>query len=94
MGRAVVNLSLGILFSHAIDLAVEAVLAAGIVVVVAAGNEGVDTGRMSPASAAGLITVGMLDETETIVVSSNFGPHVDVFAPGFEIVTMDHADAW
>ncbi len=56
---------------------------AGIIVVVAAGNDAINACDTSPASAPEAITVGSTElKNDSITSFSNFGPCVDIFAPG------------
>ncbi|KAK4124268.1 subtilisin-like protein [Parathielavia appendiculata] len=88
-GKAVMNMSLGGGFSQAINSAINQVEAAGVVPVVAAGNEETDTANTSPGSAEAAITVGSIDQlTDTMSDFSNFGPLVDVFAPGRDVTSV------
>lgn len=83
------NMSLGGSKSNAVNAAIDALRAAGVVPVVAAGNEAVDASNDSPASAAGAITVGAIDQTSDRKASfSNFGRFVDVFAPGVNVQSV------
>ncbi|KAF4981314.1 hypothetical protein FZEAL_2847 [Fusarium zealandicum] len=83
---AVINLSLGIdQVSTALNKAVENAVKAGCVVVVAAGNEYMDAGKTSPASAPNAITVGAVDSDWQIADFSNYGKTVDILAPGVGI---------
>ncbi|KAL1837147.1 hypothetical protein VTJ49DRAFT_4212 [Mycothermus thermophilus] len=85
-GKAVMNMSLGGGFSRAINSAVNRVEQAGVVPVVAAGNEAQDTSDTSPGSAERAITVGAIDQrNDRIAIFSNFGPVVDIFAPGVDV---------
>lgn len=71
---SVVNMSLGgSANSRSFDAAVKSLVAQGIVVVVAAGNEGVDVGNSSPAGIAEAITVGAADVNDGVASFSNFG---------------------
>lgn len=75
--------------SAAVNSAINALRAAGVVPVVAAGNENVDASNDSPASATGAITVGAIDQrTDTKASFSNFGQFVDVFAPGVNVKSV------
>lgn len=88
-GRSVMNMSLGGGRSNAVNQAINALRAAGVVPVVAAGNENVDAQNDSPASARGAITVGAIDQTTDRRASfSNFGQFVDVFAPGVDVESV------
>ncbi len=79
----VVNLSLGCqnCFSSAEQAAYDEVRAAGVVVVAAAGNESSGIAGY-PASYAGVISVSAVDMLQNGAPYSNFGPNVDVAAPG------------
>ncbi|KAM0237811.1 hypothetical protein ACHAP5_008936 [Fusarium lateritium] len=88
-GKAVMNMSLGGDFSEAINRAIEALFKAGIVPVVAAGNENRETALTSPGSAPNAITVGAIDATtDERADFSNFGPEVDVYAPGVQVLSV------
>ncbi|KAF4975083.1 hypothetical protein FZEAL_8084 [Fusarium zealandicum] len=88
-GKAVMNMSLGGDFSEAINRAIEALFKAGIVPVVAAGNENRNTALTSPGSAPNAITVGAIDGTnDQRAPFSNFGSDVDVYAPGVQVLSV------
>lgn len=128
-GKVVMNMSLGGGFSKAVNRAIQALSDAGVVPVVAAGNESVsasivclflsllfswfsfftssssfcrnltlicvadtiqqDTANTSPGSAPQAITVGAIDaNTDTRADFSNFGPAVDVYAPGVDVLSV------
>jgi len=83
------NLSLGGLLSTALNTAINRAVAAGVVFVVAAGNDNADACNYSPASAVDAITVGATDvgdlegkDLDVRSVFSNYGKCVDIFAPG------------
>lgn len=106
---SVINMSLGGSTSVILNAAVDAAFEAGIVVVVAAGNEDYDACDGSPSGASQVITVGSTEKGKFILkilrfflknsninlfiakspsspdvrsYFSNWGPCVDVFAPG------------
>lgn len=85
--RAVVNMSLGGGASSSMDAAVASLVSSGITVVVAAGNSNVDACTTSPARAASAITVGATSITDTRASYSNFGPCLDLFGPGSNILS-------
>ncbi|KAB5584869.1 serine protease [Coniochaeta sp. 2T2.1] len=88
-GKAVMNMSLGGSRSRAINEAINALTSAGVVPVVAAGNENQDTANTSPGSAPGAITVGAIDQlTDRRASFSNFGNLVDIFAPGVAVQSV------
>jgi subtilisin family serine protease len=88
-GKAVMNMSLGGGQSNAINNAIEALVAAGVVPVVAAGNEAQDAANTSPASSPDAITVGALDATTDQRASfSNFGQVVDIYGPGVDVLSV------
>lgn len=84
----VINMSLGGPVNDSLDRAVEAAVAAGLLVVVAAGNEGVDACGSSPARVPLAITVAAVDQGDARPVWSNFGPCVDIFSPGTNITSV------
>ncbi|QLG74419.1 hypothetical protein HG535_0G03020 [Zygotorulaspora mrakii] len=81
------NMSLGGGKSPALDLAVNAAVAAGIHFAVAAGNENQDACSTSPASAEGPITVGASTLSDDRAYFSNWGKCVDIFAPGLNVLS-------
>lgn len=78
-------MSLGADYSLAFNQAVTAIVDAGVTVVVAAGNDGVDASNASPASAPGVIAVGAVDVNDNRAWFSNFGNSVPVYAPGVDV---------
>lgn len=61
----------------------------GSVVVVAAGNDGIDAANASPANCDNVITVGSVTESGAKSDFSNFGPKVDVSAMGELVLTLN-----
>jgi subtilisin family serine protease len=70
-----------------IDTAVSNSIAAGVIYVVAAGNSNADARNTSPADVAAALTVGAVDWTGSRPSFSNWGPGVDLFAPGVYVVS-------
>lgn len=87
---AVANLSLGGGSSESLDDAVRDMVADGITVVVAAGNDGKDACTSSPARVPAAITVGASTPSDSIASFSNNGSCVDIFAPGIDIAAARH----
>ena len=83
---AVANLSVGMPKSNAFNEAVRKLIADGIIVVGAAGNQNRDACLYSPASEPTIISVGAIDRSELRASYSNFGICVDLFAPGSDVV--------
>ncbi len=79
---AVVNMSLGGLAFPEFDAVVREVVAAGVPVVVSAGNDSWFAEEFSPARVSEAITVGATNPLDIRTEFSNFGSVVDVFAPG------------
>jgi subtilisin family serine protease len=88
---AVANMSLGGPASAAEDTAVRNVIAAGVPVVVSAGNDDVDACTQSPAREPQAITVAASSNIDARASFSNFGTCVDVFAPGVDITAASFA---
>ncbi|MGE8080434.1 S8 family peptidase [Peribacillus loiseleuriae] len=84
-GADVINLSLRTYYpSDLLKDAVQKALDAGVTIVAAAGNEATDE-YAYPASFKGVIGVGATDSKNELSSFSNFGPSVDLVAPGEEI---------
>ena len=84
-GPSVVNVSLGRGHSQRVDTAVRDLVAAGVSVVVSAGNSGEDACGQSPARVDEAITVGATNRRDARAPFSNLGPCVDLYAPGVGI---------
>ncbi len=86
-GPSVANMSLGGGVSTATDAAVDRMVASGVTVVVAAGNENQNACNVSPARAASALTVASTTSTDARSSFSNYGSCVDIFAPGSSITS-------
>jgi subtilisin family serine protease len=79
---AVMNVSTSGSLSNSLNWAVRDAVNDGITVVVAAGNNNADACSYSPGSAPEAITVGATDSLDARLSISNYGPCVDIYAPG------------
>ena len=82
---AVANMSLGGPTNRAADAAVRNSIRAGVTYVVAAGNWNSDAAAYSPARVAEAITIGATGRNDARAEFSNYGPTLDLFAPGVNI---------
>jgi subtilisin family serine protease len=88
---AVANMSVTGSYSEALNAAIQNSTASGVTYVVAAGNAATDACAYSPASAGAAITVGASDAGDQQASYSNFGPCVDLYAPGSSILSAYNA---
>jgi subtilisin family serine protease len=92
-GMQVVNMSLGTPEdSQALREAVSAAWEAGLVLVAAAGNESGSV--LDPAAYQEVIAVSGTNKDDRLAWSSNFGPEIDLAAPGEEIPTTYPGDRY
>ncbi|KAI8884215.1 subtilisin-like protein [Backusella circina FSU 941] len=75
-------------FHLPINQAIEEAIEIGIHFSIAAGNQGSDACRYSPSSVKNALVVGAIDKDDTIAKFSNFGPCVDLYAPGTFITSL------
>ena len=77
---------------NGLDEAIEASIDAGVVYVIAAGNDDVDAAHVTPAHVAEAITVGSVNKKKRFSSFSNYGSLIDIFAPGEDIESLspDH----
>jgi thermitase len=88
-GAAIVNLSLGgAAESEAVADAVDYADAQGVLVVAAAGNTGSPV-VLFPARLPKVVAVAATDEADARAALSNYGPEIDVAAPGIAIYSTD-----
>lgn len=81
-GDWVINMSLGGGDSPALNRTVCDAIAAGVTVVMAAGNESQDADFSSPGRVVDGITVGASNRFDSQAYFSNHGPLLDLYAPG------------
>lgn len=84
---AVLNGSLGGDRSAAVNDAATALSDAGVLPVIAAGNDAKDACNVSPASAARVLTVAASNQWDEETSFSNYGTCVSLYAPGQAIVS-------
>ncbi|KAJ0122465.1 proteinase [Diaporthe amygdali] len=95
-GKSVLNMSLSAKNVSALDNAVLAAYNDGVLTVVAAGNDNQPATDTSPARLPEAFTVGMTqpDRARVNIIEgiygSSYGPELDVFAPGRDIVSASH----
>lgn len=81
----IINMSLGGGAAPALDDAVCSALEAGVLSVVAAGNEAADAQNGSPARVVQALTVGAADRSDRVASFSNWGVGVDLHAAGVDV---------
>ncbi|MFE9053871.1 S8 family peptidase [Streptomyces mutabilis] len=91
-GPAVANMSISGPASDLVDDAVRRSVAKGVTYTVAAGNNNGDASGRSPARMNEVITVGASTGTDARARFSNYGPTVDLYAPGFYITSAGNTD--
>ncbi|MDX3524507.1 S8 family peptidase [Streptomyces scabiei] len=87
---AVANMSLVGPANAQLDAAVRASIASGVTYTVAAGNDGLAASRSSPGRVKQAITVGATDRKDVRAGFSNWGPSLDLFAPGVSVTSASH----
>jgi subtilisin family serine protease len=90
---AVANMSLGSARYDEGNQAVRNLISAGVQVAVSAGNNDIDACQRSPASTAEALTAGATTSWDTRALFSNWGPCVDLFAPGNSILSASHSSS-
>jgi len=88
---AVASMSLGGSGTNqAMKDAVDAAVASGVTVVVAAGNDNSDACGFSPAFVPSAVTVGSMDSRDARSSFSNYGRCVDIWGPGSSVLSAGH----
>ncbi|MFS8204280.1 S8 family peptidase [Streptomyces sp. CWNU-52B] len=88
---AVANMSLGGLANPQLDAAVRNSIASGVTYTIAAGNDDLPASLFSPARVKEAITVGASDQNDARAYFSNWGPGLDLFAPGVDVTSASPA---
>jgi subtilisin family serine protease len=89
---AVANMSMAGSSSSTLNSAVQNSIKAGIVYVVAAGNNATNACNYSPASTPEAITVGAVSTGDWVAGDSNYGSCLDIYAPGVSIRSAYNLD--
>ncbi|TBR21005.1 hypothetical protein EPO15_11405 [bacterium] len=82
----VVNMSLGGPHSEALEAAVKKTLAAGVVIVAAAGNDP-EAEVSAPARYDGVLAISASASNDSLAFFSTTGPQVDFIAPGHQVLS-------
>lgn len=86
-GARVINLSVGgKRLTRSEQIAIEYATAQGALVVVAAGNEGIELSDYGPAGLRRALTVAATDPSDRRVTAVNFGAAIDLAAPGVDVL--------
>lgn len=90
----IINMSLSVQIPcpASMQAAIDAAVAKGAVIVVAAGNKSNAVANYAPANCNNVITVAANDARGNIAFYSNFGPGVDVLAPGGDVFADSDGD--
>jgi len=86
--KSVVNISLGLAPSQALDDTVQAAVDAGIAVICSGGNASADSCLHSPRRAPAAFAVGATANTDDMASFSNHGKCLSIFAPGVDIMSV------
>jgi serine protease len=83
----IINMSLSVAIPcpASMQAAIDAATARGAVIVVAAGNKSNPTRNFAPANCNNVVVVGAADARGALTFYSNFGPEVDILAPGGDL---------
>lgn len=87
-GVRVANVSLAGPYNKLLDLGVQSAAARGLVIVAAVGNDGPDANPRYPAAFDEAIAVTAVDADDRVYENAVRGPHVDLAAPGVDVVVQ------
>ncbi|XZG70855.1 S8 family peptidase [Chitinibacteraceae bacterium HSL-7] len=93
----VINMSLGAQWRTCfknVQQAIDYANSQKVIVVAAAGNDGIDAYNFTPANCSGVVTVGSYGKTGQISGFSNYGNKVTVLAPGEDIWSVWTERSW
>lgn len=84
-GVRIINMSLAGPPNTVLEAAIDAVVARGVTIVAAVGNDGPNADPSYPAAYSEVIAVTAVDASGTVYRRAGRGPHVDLAAPGVEV---------
>ncbi len=87
-GVRVANVSLAGPYNKLLDLGVQSAAARGLVIVAAVGNDGPDAAPRYPAAFEEAVAVTAVDADDHVYENAVRGPHVDLAAPGVDVVVQ------
>lgn len=95
-GADIINMSLGGVCEETgyLERVIDQATQKGKLVVVAAGNENIDTDIMCPAHVESAVTVSATNQDDSRAYFSNYGKAVDIAAPGSEIYSCSVGDGY
>ncbi len=88
-GASIINISFGGNYSIAVDVAIRYAIDHGVLVIAAAGNDASSTLNY-PAALPGVMSVGATNDANVKAPYSNYGPGLDIVAPGGDLNRMLH----
>ncbi|KAI8388895.1 peptidase S8/S53 domain-containing protein, partial [Radiomyces spectabilis] len=90
--KKIVNLSLATAYHLPTNQAIQEAMHLGLHFSIAAGNQGTDACKFSPASTSGALVVGAIAQDDSIPSFSNSGSCVTIYAPGTGIKSIWNQD--
>lgn len=93
-GADVANMSFGGSFSQTLESAVNYAWGKGVFIAASAGNDGTYNPNHYPSSYENVMAVGATCDDDSRQTASNYGSNVDIFAPGWFILTTSHTGEW
>ncbi|XP_038079208.1 aqualysin-1-like [Patiria miniata] len=90
-GKGVVSMALGFSKNSQMDAMVNDMLNKGYTVSVVAGNDNSNACNVSPANVPGALTTAASTSSDSRSYASNYGSCVDLFAPGYNIVSASYS---
>lgn len=92
-GASIINLSMNFKQSDYVTFCIQQAIAAGVTVVVAAGNAGRNISNVYPANVNGVVTVSGLGKNYQLSASSNYGAGIGYCAPDSYVKTSAYSNS-